>query len=104
MFVVWEPILFSDWAPPSSAAQARIPDLRIQQFWDRPHALSAVVRAAGDDRVLGARRIRGAIVWDYVAVFPPGALWTDRFPVPEYAGAPVLDVMDEALPFITRRP
>jgi len=100
VFVVWEPVLSTDWGPPNAAALARIGDPRVAQFWDRPHALSAAIRAAGDARVLGERRLKGDIVWDYVAVFPPGVRWDERYPVPEYAGAPVLDIIDEARPFL----
>ena len=100
MFVVWEPVLSTDWGPPNAAALARIGDPRVEQFWDRPRALSAAIRAAGDPRVLGERRLKGDIVWDYVAVFPPGVRWDGRYPLPEYAGAPVLDIIDEARPFL----
>ena len=100
VFVVWEPVLSTDWGPPNAAALGRIGDRRVSQFWDRPHALSAAIRAAGDPRVLGERRLKGDIVWDYVAVFPPGVRWDERYPVPEYAGAPVLDIIDEARPFL----
>ena len=100
MFVVWEPVLASDWAPPNAAAQARIGDLRVRQFWDRPLRLSDAIRAADDPKVLGEKRLKGPIVWDYVAVFPPGVRWDDRYPVPEYAGAPVLDIIQDAVPFL----
>jgi hypothetical protein len=100
VFVVWEPVLASDWAPPVAGALARIPDSRVTQFWDRRRALSQAIRAAGDERVLGARRLQGDIVWDYVAVFPPGVRWEDRYPMPEYAGAPVLDVVEEVRPHL----
>jgi hypothetical protein len=98
--VVWEPVLSTDWGPPDSAALARAGGPRTLQFWDRPHALSAAIRAAGDERVLGVRRLKNPIVWDYVAVFRPGARWEDRYPAPVYAGAPVLDVIDELRPFL----
>jgi hypothetical protein len=101
VFVVWEPVLATDWRPPDSSALARLAGPRVAQFWDRPHRLSAAIREAGDDRVLGARRIRNSIVWDYVAVFSPGTRWEDRFPVPAYAGAPVLDVIGEARLFLS---
>ena len=100
VFVVWEPVLASDWAPPNAAAQARIGHPGVLQFWDRPHALSAAIRAANDVKVLGEKRLKGAIVWDHIAVFPPGVRWLDRYPVPAYAGAPVLDIIDEAAPFL----
>lgn len=100
VFAIWEPVLLTDWGPPNSAALARLPDPRVLQFWDRPHALSATIRAAHDPKTLGDRKLKGNIVWDYVAVFAPGVRWEERYPVPEYAGAPVLDVLDEARPFL----
>ena len=100
MFVVWEPVLATDWAPPNRSAQARTGDPRVAQFWDRARALSTAIHAAGDDRVFGQRRLKGETVWDYVAVFPPGVRWEARFPVPAYAGAPVLDIIHEAAPFL----
>ena len=100
-FVIWEPVLATDWGPPGAAALARMAGRNVLQFWDRPHALSAAIRSAGDDdRILGARRLKNPIVWDYVAVFAPGVRWDDRFPVPVYAGAPVLDVIDELRPHL----
>jgi hypothetical protein len=99
-FVVWEPILVTDWGPPNTAALGRMTGRNVTQFWDRPHALSAAIRAVGDERVLGERRLKNPIVWDYVAVFPPGVRWMDRYPVPVYAGAPVLDVIGEVRPHL----
>jgi hypothetical protein len=99
-FVVWEPVLASDWGPPDTAALARMAGPGVMQFWDRPHALSTAIRSAGDDRVLGGRRLKNPIVWDYVAVFEPGLRWEDRYPVPVYAGAPVLDIVEEFRPYL----
>lgn len=100
VWVIWEPVLSSDWAPPNGAAQARVPDARVTQFWDRPRSLSETIRAAGDVNVLGKRRLKGDIVWDHVAVFPAGVRWEDKYPMPEYAGAPVLDIIQEVQPFL----
>jgi hypothetical protein len=100
VFVVWEPVLATDWGPPRAAALARVSDARVTQFWDRPRVLSAAIRSAGD-RAPGTRRVKGPIVWDYVAVFPAGVRWGDRYPDPSYAGAPVLDVIDELRPHVS---
>ncbi len=35
VFVIWEPVLLTDWAAPSTASLARVPDSRVQQYWDR---------------------------------------------------------------------
>ena len=61
-FVIWEPVLATDFTAPSTAALARIPDLRASQYWDRKRALS---------HLLGERN-RSTVVWDYIAVYAPG--------------------------------
>ena len=44
-FVIWEPILPTDWRPPSGSTLARISDRRARQFWDPQHV---VARALND--------------------------------------------------------
>jgi hypothetical protein len=39
---------------------------------------------------------RRSVVWDYVAVYPPGSVWEASPPEPLYSGGPVIRVMDEA--------
>jgi hypothetical protein len=85
-FVIWEPVLAMDWAPPASTALRRIPDPRATQFWDKQRLIS---HAMGEHD-------RKSIVWDYIAVYPRGALWAERPPEPLYNGRPVVDVADEA--------
>jgi hypothetical protein len=96
VFVIWEPVLSSDWGPPNGSALARMGDRRVVQFWDRPRALSEAIRAAGDQ----PGRLKGNIVWDYVAVFAPGVRWEQQYPFPAFAGAPVLDIIDRARPYL----
>lgn len=95
VFVVWEAVLATDWDPPSTGTLSLVPDPRATQFWDRPCGVSAAIHAAGDPRVLGRRRLKGAIVWDYVAVFAPGTRWERRYPAPDYAASPVVAIVDE---------
>jgi hypothetical protein len=71
VFVIWEPVLPTDFAAPSTAALARIPDARAAH-WDRSRALS---------HFLGERN-RSTVVWDYIAVYQPGTLWQDAPPKP----------------------
>ncbi|MGC9945897.1 MAG: hypothetical protein ABSF64_05955 [Bryobacteraceae bacterium] len=82
VFVVWEPVLFTDWHAPGAGAVGRIPDARVTQFWDPRRALSQAIR-------------RGRVVWDYVAIFPAGLRWGDVFPPPQFSGAPVVRVVDD---------
>ena len=82
VFVIWEPVLPTDWAAPSTVTLARAPDLRVQQYWDRGRLLS---KAMGE-------KDKTSIVWDYVAVYAPGALWQDAPPPPAFEDGPVVRV------------
>jgi hypothetical protein len=82
VFVVWEPVLITDWHAPGAGALRRLPDARVTQFWDRERALSHAIRPQH-------------LVWDWVAVFPPGVRWGDAFPHPQFAGAPVVRVIED---------
>ena len=70
VFVIWEPVLLTDWAAPSTASLARVPDSRVQQYWDRGRLLS---RAMGE-------KDKSSIAWDYVTVYAPGAIWNSTSP------------------------
>lgn len=95
VFVVWEPVIVTDLAPPTTGTLARIHDRRAAQYWDHDRALSEdIVRsvlAAPDRYGLGDRVEDGTIVWDTVAVFPPGLSWDRELPVPSYYGYPVVN-------------
>lgn len=84
VFVVWEPVLPSDWTRPSTQALRRIADLRASQFWDKDRLIS---HSMGE-------RDRRSVVWDYVAVYPPGAIWKERPPPALYHGGPVIRKTD----------
>jgi len=84
VFVVWEPVLVTDWMAPSTATLKRIPDSRAQQFWDRGRLLSKAMGETGKD----------SIVWDQVAVYGRGVAWMDAVPPkPLAAVGPVADVV-----------
>ena len=86
IFVVWEPVLFTDWSSPSTATLGRISNARATQFWDKERLISHSV----------GEHDRRSIVWDYIAVYPRNALWQTRPPEPLYSGGPVIRVIDEA--------
>jgi len=65
---------------------ARISNQRSAQFWDKERLVS---------HSLGEHD-RRSIVWDYIAVYPRGAVWEASPPEPLYSGGPVIRVMDEA--------
>jgi len=92
VFVVWEPVLATDLAAPSTASLARIPDVRAAQYWDRERVLS---------HLLGEHN-RSTVVWDYIAVYEPGTVWQDAPPKPVYSDHPVLDVISGAKDAVRR--
>ena len=97
VLIVWEPVLLTDLAPPVTSVLSRVSDRRARQFWDGQRTLSAfIVRSAIEDPSIlapGHSMSPDTIIWDLVAVFPPGAIWSARVR-PSYYGGPVMDVMD----------
>jgi len=47
VFVIWEPVLLTDWRRPSQSQTSYVPDRRATHFWDLDRRLSADVRRAG---------------------------------------------------------
>ncbi len=92
VFVIWEPVLVTDLAAPSTSALARIPDIRASQYWDKNRALS---------HLLGEHD-RSTVVWDHIAVYTPGTLWQDTLPQPVYSSNPVRDVINGAKDAVRR--
>jgi len=86
-FVVWEPVLPTDWSSPSTSALRRISDLRASQYWDKGRLISHLM----------GEHDRRSIVWDHIDVYGPGVRWIDRPPQPNYEGGPVVHVVDSAL-------
>ena len=86
IFVVWEPVLPTDLAAPSTATMNRLSDGRISQFWDPKRLLS---HSMGEHD-------RSSVVWDFVAIYKPGETWADAPPKPLYEGSPVVRSIDGA--------
>ena len=82
--MVWEPVLPTDWGPPSTPALARVPDNRAIQFWDPKRQLS---------RAMGGGAGRSDVIWDVVAIYPRGAEWTAGAPKPIFVDGPVVNVI-----------
>jgi hypothetical protein len=82
VFVIWEPVLPTDLAAPSTMTLKRISDSRASQYYDKDHLVS---KSIGEDD----------LVWDYVAVYPQGKLWEKEPPDPTYSHAPVVRAIDE---------
>jgi hypothetical protein len=70
VFVVWEPVLATDWQAPSSAALSRISDKRVRQYWDSGRLLSKAMGETG----------RKSVVWDQVIVYERGVIWSEAAP------------------------
>jgi hypothetical protein len=85
-FVIWEPVLPTDWSSPSTATLRRISDTRAAQFWDKGRLIS---HSMGEHD-------RRSVVWDYIAVYAAGATWKDGPPQPLYHGGPVVRVTEAA--------
>ena len=109
VLVVWEPILWTDLKKPSGSILARLSDLGVVQFWDRNHVVAEALRAGLPQEGtsgIDSDRLSDEILWDDVAVYPPGPRWTDQPPQPNYFGGPVYDVIPnvtEALDRLTTR-
>lgn len=86
VFVVWEPVLATDWSSPSTAALSRLSDNRAEQFWDKDRLIS---HSMGEHD-------RQSIVWDHIAVYPSGAVWEHSPPPGIYHGNPVVRVKEAA--------
>jgi hypothetical protein len=86
VFVVWEPVLVTDRFTPSAATLGRIWDHRAAQFWDKDRLIS---HSMGEHD-------RHSVVWDYIAVYAPGATWGERPPGAVFDGNPVVRVAGRA--------
>lgn len=86
MFVVWEPVLPTDFGAPSTFTLKRISDPKVSQYWDKTHLVS---------QLLG-QRDSSSVVWDYVAVYQPGKLWENTPPDFDYSHVPVIRGIDGA--------
>ena len=84
VFVVWEPVLWTDWAAPSTATLKRISDPRASQYWDKGHLVSGLL----------GERDSSSVIWDYVAVYEPGRVWEQTPPEPAFSDVPVVRAID----------
>lgn len=100
VLVVWEHVTPSDHGVvlPGSRVLARVSDPRAIQFWDDNRLSSRViVHDLPRDTLLSVAQVYDSVTtvaWDYVALYRPGVTWGDRFPVPDWAGRPVADVLE----------
>jgi len=94
--VVWEPILSTDWSPPSTFAMNLIADGRARQYWDPDHVVAK--KLAADRRAPQPQEEcceRSGILWDLIAVYPRGVTWNERVPIAVLFNGPVVDLKAE---------
>jgi hypothetical protein len=92
VFVVWEPVLEGDAVGPSTATLNRISDSRVSQYWDSGLLISHSMREGGS---------RG-VVWDFMAVYSPGATWHGSPPQPLFEGGPVAQAIQPAAAMVAQ--
>jgi len=95
VFVIWEPIVFSDLVVPSDSVLRGLSDIRVAQFYDSKHLVSKdLQREMLSHGVTGQDYfVKDEYVWDAAAVYPAGVRWENGAAAkPDFVGAPVLDV------------
>jgi hypothetical protein len=93
VFAVWEPILPTDWIPPTTGALGRLSDRRVTQFWDKDHTLAkAMAESRAGQPQPDCCELRGTL-WDLIAVYPAGAQWGESLPHAVVFNGPVVRVM-----------
>jgi hypothetical protein len=95
VFIVWEPILPTDFVAPTTSVLGRAPDPRVQQYWDPNHVLAK--QMAADVRPPQPRQeccLRAGNLWDLVAVYPKGMQWDVRMPIATMFDGPVVNVIE----------
>ena len=91
MLVVWEPILATDWRPPSSSTLARIPDQRARQFWDPKHLVAAELARIAEQKPGQLHPdccVSKGFHWDEAVLFAPHSHWKSG-PTPVFWNGPV---------------
>ena len=95
VLVVWEPILATDWRPPSGSTLGRIADSRARQFWDPKHVVSAQLK---DRATLTPPQpkpdccMQKGFYWDEAILYPAGRHWKDA-PASVFWNGPVVKVI-----------
>jgi hypothetical protein len=106
VFVIWEPVLTTDWSAPATAVLSRVFDRRVSQMWDPDLVISSAIGAglrADPAPVIGKESlVEGKIVWDFVGVYAPGVKWNGDAPVPDFKGAPIVHAIAELRNRLTR--
>lgn len=106
VFVVWEPVLTTDWGTPSPSLTAAIADPRATHYWDRGHRLSSMLGGPPNLNTLAENLSAGfkmsTVIWDTALVYPAGATWGAKAkllvaPIVKYRERLQIQVQDSAL-------
>jgi cytochrome c oxidase subunit II len=75
VFVIWEPVLATDWGRPGRSITANVADPRATHYWDPQHRLSSLYGGRGNVTNLASKTEiafkMGAVIWDAALVYPP---------------------------------
>ena len=92
VFLVWERVLWSDMAPPTSHVLGLLSDRRARQLWDPGRLVANEIHRALRQR--GEAVDEDGVIWDEVILYPPGARWDGALPPAAYSGSPVVSVLE----------
>jgi hypothetical protein len=106
VFVVWEPIIFSDLTLPPDSSLKQIDDHRAAQFFDRDHLVSKALQPQfRAHAIVGEEHfVKDEYAWDTIAIYPPGAVWDEHGPQPAFVGASILGVSEPVRGMLSRAP
>jgi hypothetical protein len=95
VFVVWEPILASDFMAPTTGVLRRIDDPRARHYWDEQHVFaSRMKRDAQAPQPAPSCCEQDGILWDLAAVYPKSARWEDTLPPAIVFDGPVVRITE----------
>jgi hypothetical protein len=76
VFVIWEPVLATDWRRPGPAQTSFIRDIRATHFWDYNRRLSALYyRLSSLATTQNVGFSMKSVIWDAAFIYPPGVKW-----------------------------
>lgn len=95
VFVVWEPILPSDFMAPATSVLRRVSDPRARHYWDRHHVLAKRMKQdARAPQPAPSCCEQEGILWDLAAVYPKGARWEETLPPALLFDGPVVRIVE----------
>ena len=95
VFIVWEPILPTDWQRPTSLALSRVSDARAVQFWDKYHLVADALRKHVPENQPDCC-VRDGHIWDAVALYPKQTAFNSTSPT--FIGGPVVQAEPKMRP------